>query len=232
VSHAAELALGGAGVKARRVAGPLLWTHFGISGPAALDMSRHWLREQVGGRSAALAASFVPGATFADAERWIVRLGALRPRTRIATALRDAPLEAAGHGARAKGMASSEAGQHPPRLPAALADALAVRACGARDLPLAALTREGRRACLHALTALPLEVSGSRGYTHAEATAGGVDLSDVNSATLQSRRCPGVFFAGEILDVDGRLGGFNFQWAWASARAAATGVAGYLRDTA
>ena len=60
----------------------------------------------------------------------------------------------------------------------------------------------------------------SRGYDHAEVTAGGVALDEIDPATMASRVCPGMFLVGEILDVDGRLGGFNFQWAWASAKAA------------
>ena len=68
-------------------------------------------------------------------------------------------------------------------------------------------------------------MTGSRGYTHAEATAGGVALDEVDPATMQSRRTPGLYLVGEILDVDGRLGGFNFQWAWSSARVAAEALA-------
>ena len=65
----------------------------------------------------------------------------------------------------------------------------------------------------------------SRGYDHAEVTAGGVPLKEVDLRTMESRPCPGLHLVGEILDVDGRLGGFNFQWAWSSARAASLGVA-------
>jgi predicted flavoprotein YhiN len=78
------------------------------------------------------------------------------------------------------------------------------------------LAREDRRRLTHGLTAHPLPVAGSRGYTYAEVTAGGVNLDEVEPRTLESRRTPGLHFAGEILDVDGRLGGFNFQWAWSS----------------
>jgi predicted flavoprotein YhiN len=56
-------------------------------------------------------------------------------------------------------------------------------------------------------------------------TAGGVRLDEVDPATLESRVCPNLFLVGEILDVDGRLGGFNFQWAWSSARVAARALA-------
>ena len=55
-------------------------------------------------------------------------------------------------------------------------------------------------------------------------TAGGVSLEEIHPSTMESRACPGVFLTGEILDVDGRIGGFNFQWAWSSARAAARGL--------
>jgi hypothetical protein len=69
-----------------------------------------------------------------------------------------------------------------------------------------------------------LQVTGSRGYNYAEATAGGVALDEVNRGTMESRVCPGLFLVGEMLDVDGRLGGFNFQWAWSSAYVAARGL--------
>ena len=68
----------------------------------------------------------------------------------------------------------------------------------------------------HALTAWRLAVTGSRGFGYAEATAGGVPLDEIDPARMESRVCRGLYFAGEVLDVDGRLGGFNFQWAWAS----------------
>jgi predicted flavoprotein YhiN len=71
-------------------------------------------------------------------------------------------------------------------------------------------------------------VSGSRGYNYAEVTAGGISLDGVDASTMGSRTCPGLFFAGEVLDVDGRIGGFNFQWAWSTARAAARGAARWL----
>ena len=85
---------------------------------------------------------------------------------------------------------------------------------------MAQLSKEHRRAIVHALAALPLPVVRDRGYLFAEATAGGVPLSEVDVATMASRRCPGLFLCGEILDVDGRIGGYNFQWAWATGRLA------------
>jgi predicted flavoprotein YhiN len=61
-----------------------------------------------------------------------------------------------------------------------------------------------------------LRVTGTLGYEKAEVTAGGVALNEVDASTLASRLCPGLYLCGEILDVEGRLGGFNFQWSWSS----------------
>jgi predicted flavoprotein YhiN len=94
------------------------------------------------------------------------------------------------------------------------------------DLTLARLPRDERRRIVHGLSRWPMAVVGSRGYNYAEVTAGGVTLPEVDAGTMQSRLSPGLFFVGEILDVDGRLGGFNFQWAWSTARVAARAVAG------
>ena len=70
------------------------------------------------------------------------------------------------------------------------------------------------------LSRFPLVCSGSEGYRTAEVTLGGVDTQDVSSSTMESRRVPGLYFVGEVLDVTGWLGGYNFQWAWASRHAA------------
>ncbi|MFP7721674.1 NAD(P)/FAD-dependent oxidoreductase [Lysobacter sp. A3-1-A15] len=70
------------------------------------------------------------------------------------------------------------------------------------------------------LAAWPLVASGTEGYRTAEVTLGGVDTDGVSSSTMESRRVPGLYFIGEVLDVTGWLGGYNFQWAWASGHAA------------
>jgi predicted flavoprotein YhiN len=91
---------------------------------------------------------------------------------------------------------------------------------------LAHLSRDDRRRVARALVEWPLPVTGTRGYTHAEATAGGVALTEIDPATMASRVCAGLFLVGEILDVDGRIGGFNFQWAWSSAFVAGRALGG------
>jgi predicted Rossmann fold flavoprotein len=87
------------------------------------------------------------------------------------------------------------------------------------------LTRESRRTLVHALTALTLPVVQHRGWNFAEVTAGGVPLNEIDYRTMRSRKVPGLYLAGEVLDCDGRIGGFNFQWAWATAHLAARAAA-------
>jgi len=70
------------------------------------------------------------------------------------------------------------------------------------------------------LQSWPLTASGTEGYRTAEVTLGGVDTDELSSTTMQSRRVPGLYFIGEVVDVSGWLGGYNFQWAWASGHAA------------
>ncbi|MCP5475223.1 MAG: NAD(P)/FAD-dependent oxidoreductase [Rhodanobacteraceae bacterium] len=74
------------------------------------------------------------------------------------------------------------------------------------------------------LQAWPLVASGTEGYRTAEVTLGGVDTDELSSATMESRKVPGLYFIGEVVDVTGWLGGYNFQWAWASGHAAGTAV--------
>ena len=98
------------------------------------------------------------------------------------------------------------------------------RDAGVAETPLGGLRREERRALVKGLVARALPVVESRGYGFAEATAGGVPLAEVDTRTMESRRRAGLFLVGEMLDVDGRIGGHNFQWAWSSAWVAAGGL--------
>jgi predicted Rossmann fold flavoprotein len=112
-----------------------------------------------------------------------------------------------------------------PLLREHLPDRLAKTLCEQAGAPTGGdLPRESRKKLVQLVTAAPLEITGDRGFTAAEATAGGVPLSEVKLDTMESRICPGLFFAGEVLDVDGRIGGFNFQWAWSSGFIAGHGV--------
>ena len=167
-----------------RQRGAMLLTHFGISGPAALDISRHWIAAP----GSKLVANFLPGETFESLERLLLDRG--NPRATVVSVLR---------------------GRLPERILSLLAG---------EPVPLAKLTKDERRRIVRAFVELPLPVVRDRGFDFAEVTAGGVPLNEIELATMASRRCDGLFLCGEILDVDGRIGGYNFQWAWASGRLA------------
>jgi len=164
-------------------AGSTLCTHQGLSGPAVLDISRHWLVARQAEPGVRLLINWLPEETPESVDQLLQTA----PRGPLAV-LRQ-------------------------RLPERLARQLCEQAgaTGAGDL-----SRVARRTLVQLVTATPLPVTGDRGFAVAEATAGGVPLAEVNLKTMESRICPGLYFAGEVLDVDGRIGGFNFQWAWSS----------------
>jgi predicted Rossmann fold flavoprotein len=178
-----------AGRRTARVEGSLLCTHFGVSGPAVLDVSRHLLDARHSDPAARLLASFarVPPEEL-DRELLAARGGGARTLAR--------------------------------RMPERLARMLCEQAGVEPGTDVASVPRERRRALVTLATGMELPVTGDRGWSFAEATAGGVPLSEVRLETMESRIVPGLSLAGEILDVDGRIGGFNFQWAWASGHVA------------
>ncbi len=110
-------------------------------------------------------------------------------------------------------------------LPERVAALLLETAGVAPDTPLHRLPREARRAVVSSLAAFPLPVTGTEGFRTAEVTAGGVALEEVDPGSGASRIVPGLFLAGELLDAVGPIGGFNFQWAWATGRTAGEGAA-------
>src|SRR5262249_29732975 len=77
----------------------------------------------------------------------------------------------------------------------------------------------------HSIFQFPLEISRVYGYEKAEVTAGGVDLAEIDTKSMESKIQPRLFFAGEILDADGRIGGFNLQWSWATGHLAGRAIA-------
>jgi predicted Rossmann fold flavoprotein len=95
---------------------------------------------------------------------------------------------------------------------------LALRLCESQlpDRPVIELGKKQIVEIAHQLNSMTLQPSGTEGYRTAEVTAGGVDTSELSSKTLESRKQPGLFFIGEVVDVTGWLGGYNFQWAWSS----------------
>lgn len=109
-------------------------------------------------------------------------------------------------------------------VPARLAEHLMLEAGVPTDRRTSALRRAERLALIERLTSYELPIAGDEGYKKAEVTGGGVALDEVDPRTLESRRCPGLYFCGEILDAFGPIGGHNFAWAWATGRAAGLGA--------
>jgi predicted Rossmann fold flavoprotein len=105
-------------------------------------------------------------------------------------------------------------------IPARLGEHLMARTGIPADRRTSSLKRSERLALIDALTAYPLPWSGNEGYKKAEVTGGGVALGEVDPKTLESRKVPGLYLCGEMLDAFGPIGGHNFSWAWATGRAA------------
>ncbi len=93
-----------------------------------------------------------------------------------------------------------------------------LREAGIGDInkPAGNLTADERKKIVHILQDWRFEVTGTNGWTGAQATAGGIDVKEINQKTLESKRVPGLYFAGEVVDIDGDCGGYNLQWAWSS----------------
>jgi len=237
ISHPAVLTTRVGGKVIDRRAGDLLWTHFGISGPVVMDASRFWVVAKEQGFGPELRVSFLPGQGFEDVERWLSpKDGPTRRKTvaatlsqrmphRLAKALcdyverlhREETRPAEGESGGKSGGKSGGGGSQAP-------DELAATA-------LSQLTRPRRRALTHALTDLPLPVVKPRGWNEAEVTAGGIPLKEIDPHTMASGKVPGLYLVGEMLDCDGRIGGFNFQWAWATGFIAGRSAAGGLTET-
>jgi predicted Rossmann fold flavoprotein len=111
-------------------------------------------------------------------------------------------------------------------LPARLTAQLMKEAGIPNDRRTSDLRRTERTTLLERLTSYELPWTGDEGYKKAEVTGGGVALDEVNPRTLESRRCPGLFLCGEMLDAFGPIGGHNFAWAWATGRAAGVAASG------
>ena len=161
-----------------------------------MDLSRYYLDARTRDPDARIVASFLPDTTREQLDAQLQGLGNRKVATHLATLLPDRLAETLCHAA---GLPDHSTGS--------------------------SLRKDHRRALLDAVCEHPLPVTRSRGFTHAETTAGGVPLDEVNIKTMQSRRTPGAYLCGEILDVDGRIGGFNFQWAWATGHLAGTAAA-------
>ena len=173
-----------------------LLTHFGISGPSVLDISRYFIMRKRAGEMVVLHANWLPEYSSATLDSEILS----HARNGVGPWLRE-------HLPERFVRSMLELVHTPPATPGR------------------AMNRDARKRLVELITKMPMDVTGDRGFAHAEATAGGVPLREVELSTMESRICPGMHLIGEILDVDGRIGGFNFQWAWASGAVAGRALA-------
>ncbi|MEX0885999.1 MAG: aminoacetone oxidase family FAD-binding enzyme, partial [Phycisphaeraceae bacterium] len=200
VSQDVTLRTFAAGRQIDRRQGALLWTHFGVSGPVVMDASRFWVIARAGGDQPELRCAMIPE-SFDVVEKWLLNAADASPRRSLAMLLAD-------------------------RAPRRIAEVLAALS---GNPALGRMTREQRRQVVHALTDLALPVMRDRGWNYAEVTAGGVPMAEVDHRTMTSRVAPHLHLVGEMLDVDGRIGGFNFQWAWATGHAAGRAAGAMIR---
>jgi hypothetical protein len=184
---------GAAGAKRDTLHGPwrgaILFTHFGLSGPAVLDASRV-VSACPRGRRPTLQCDLVPGVKEEQLEKMLAA-ASNRSGRRAAALLQQ-------------------------WLPRRLADALVVRARVAPDHRAAELSREERLRLVQAVKRLSIRATGTLGFEKAEVTAGGISLGEIDSRTMESKRVPGLFVAGELLDLDGPIGGYNLQAAFST----------------
>ena len=180
--------------------GEMLFTHFGISGPLVLEMSCH-LPEDIASAEAML--NLKPALTSEQLNARLQREFAAGSRKQLLNVL-------------------------PVLLPARLAE-LFPTLCGIDGTkPCGQITREEREKLVRTLQALPLPIARPRPLSEAIVTRGGVSVREVAPSTMESKLIPGLFFAGEVLDVDAHTGGYNLQIAWSTGCCAGQSAAAYV----
>ncbi|HEX3870505.1 MAG TPA: NAD(P)/FAD-dependent oxidoreductase [Pirellulales bacterium] len=170
--------------------GSLLFTHFGMSGPAALDVSREFSTRS-DARDLRLQCDFLPNTRETQLEEQLRSLAASSGKKLLVGLMSEA-------------------------LPRRLMESIFANA----EIPLertpAELSRTERQRLMQSLKHTTLAIDATLGFEKAEVTAGGVNLDEVDSRSMQSLRVPGLYFAGEVLDLDGWIGGYNFQAAFST----------------
>jgi predicted Rossmann fold flavoprotein len=184
----------GHGKPGRRVTierrGAILFTHFGLSGPAILDVSRA-VTDASGPTERRLHIDFRPGSTVEELSRELQRAASADGKKLVMNVLAGC-------------------------LPKKLSQALIGRAGISEERRAAEVLKAERAAIVNQVKQCEVCIKGSRGFEKAEVTAGGVSLDEVNPRTMESKLMPGLFIAGEILDLDGFIGGYNFQAAFST----------------
>ncbi|MGC6419369.1 MAG: NAD(P)/FAD-dependent oxidoreductase [Bradymonadia bacterium] len=168
----------------------MLFTHWGLSGPAVLQASLYWEPGEP---------IFVNLCPDMDASAWLLELKRSKPKTSLTAALKQV-------------------------LPARLATTFMAAYCAQQRGALGEMSDKQLRRLAERLNRWAIYPTGTQGYKKAEVTRGGVATSELSSKTMAAKAHPALYFIGEVVDVTGWLGGYNFQWAWASGVAAGRSV--------
>ncbi|MBN1332021.1 NAD(P)/FAD-dependent oxidoreductase [Candidatus Dojkabacteria bacterium] len=172
--------------------GTVMFAHYGLSAPGILEISREIAREFfLNEKKAEISLNFFPGKNAREVEEMIQRIWTNSPNRTLGFSLIGV-------------------------LPKKVFPAILETAGMDPSKKVAEINKELRSKIAELLTGLTFQVDSVRGFEEAHFTAGGVDTKEVNPATLESKLQPGLFFCGEVLDIDGECGGYNLQWAWSS----------------
>ena len=174
-----------------RNSGEVLFTEYGVSGPAIFDLSRS---VSAGGSDLTCLLNFFPDWEEAEVLHWLSQRQAAMAAHEASTLL--------------TGSCHTRLGQ------------MICKSAGFTNQRAAGLTRDDLRRIARQATHFDLPITGTCGFDQAQVTAGGLDTSEFDPRTLQSRLVPGLYACGELLDIDGDCGGYNLQWAWSSGRLA------------
>jgi len=183
--------------------GEMLFTHFGVSGPLIIELSSHMPEDF---SSVHVTLDMKPGLTPEQVDARLVRELADHAKKQLSSVLLTL-------------------------MPARMGPVFA-GLCGlAPEQSVSQLTREQRRKIAAMLKALPLRVTGTRPIEEAIVTRGGVETREITPGTMMVKRVPGLFFAGEVLDVDAHTGGFNLQIAFSTGALAGASAAAYAQES-
>lgn len=176
----------------RQEFGEILFTDYGISGPPILQLSRTAGELLQVGKEAQIILDLFPQKTFNELLSMLQKRISLR---------KDKPFDFSFVGLINKRLIN-----------------VILKEAGIKDLqmPCKGVTLEQLESLAHKLKEWAIPVSGTQSWNEAQVTAGGIDTNDINPKTMESKLIPGLYFAGEIIDIDGDCGGFNLQWAWSS----------------
>ncbi len=179
--------------KIAQTSGEILFTDYGISGIAAMELAAHAQKYIDNVKHNPFTyIDFLPDMTFDELVEYLKNLNKIKGFCQIDNLL-------TGFLPKALGIAICKASKlYKP------------------DKTISELSERDLRAIAQKIKSFPLEITGTRGFANAQVTSGGIKNNEIDEKTMQSKICKGLYFAGEIIDVDGGCGGFNLQWAWAS----------------